>query len=85
MSHGEQEVDKILSSYNIKHTLQYPVNNPYKKGSIFKIDFAFKRNNHLYFIEYNALFFPNIVKFNFLLFFNKVGVLISGNLCSFSV
>lgn len=55
MSHGEQEVERILNFYNIKHKIQYPVNNPYNKGTIFKIDFAFKRNNHLYFIEYNGL------------------------------
>ena len=54
MSHGEIEVDNILTKYNIKHVCQYPVKNPYRPNSLFKIDFAFKRNNHLYFIEFNG-------------------------------
>lgn len=54
-SKGEQLIESLLIKYDLKYKAQFNLVNSYFGQSKLIIDFAVKRNNHTYFIEYNGI------------------------------
>lgn len=71
-SKGEEFIAKLLNKYNINYKYQYELvtKKLARNSNIIQIDFAIKRNNHIYFIEYNGK-----QHYEYIPFFHKGGMI----------
>lgn len=55
-SKGEALIMKFLDKHNIKYHFQYEITTKHlaRNSNIIRVDFALKRNGHIYIIEYNG-------------------------------